>query len=184
MCVMSAGDGDKYLLRTVATGGVDRSLSTPLTRYYNSVGTPPGRWMGAGLPALGDGTLAAGSVVSEAQLQLLIGMGRDPLTGQPHGRAYPVYKSQDERVADRIKALDSNLSLQEKAAAIAQIEAEEAAKSPRRAVAGFDFTFSIPKSASVLWAVADARIQQLIAAKAANRAQRAWLRELLDQETE
>jgi TrwC relaxase len=26
----------------------------------------------------------------------------------------------------------------------------------RRAVAGFDFTFSIPKSASVLWAVADA----------------------------
>lgn len=30
-------------------------------------------------------------------------------------------------------------------------------------MAGFDFTFSIPKSASVLWAVADARIQQIIA---------------------
>ncbi|MCT2995937.1 conjugal transfer protein, partial [Propionibacterium freudenreichii] len=33
----------------------------------------------------------------------------------------------------------------------------------RRAVAGFDFTFSIPKSASVLWAVADAGTQALIA---------------------
>ena len=163
MRVMSAGDGYKYLLRTVATGDVDRSLSTPLTRYYSAEGTPPGRWMGAGLPALGDGTLTEGSAVSEAQLQLLIGMGRDPLTGQPLGRAYPVYKSRDEHVADRVNALDPSLSLQEKATAIAQIEAEEATKSPRRAVAGFDFTFSIPKSASVLWAVAGARTQQLIA---------------------
>mgnify|MGYP002759990392 CR=1 FL=1 len=78
MRVMSAGDGYKYLLRTVGTGDVDRSLSTPLTRYYNAEGTRPGRWMGAGLPALGDGTLVAGSAVSEAQLQLLISMGRDP----------------------------------------------------------------------------------------------------------
>ena len=101
--------------------------------------------------------------MSEAQLQLLIGMGRDPLTGQPLGRAYPVYKGLDERVAERVKTLDSNLSLQEKAAAITQIETEEAGKPPRRAVAGFDFTFSIPKSASVLWAVADARTQQIIA---------------------
>ena len=30
-------------------------------------------------------------------------------------------------------------------------------------MAGFDFTFSIPKSASVLWAVADAHTQQIIA---------------------
>lgn len=163
MRVMSAGDGYKYLLRTVATGDVDRSLSTPLTRYYNAEGTPPGRWMGAGLRTLGDGTLAEGSAVSEAQLQLLVGMGRDPLTGQPFGRAYPVYKSQDERVAYRVNKLDPSLSLQEKATAITQIENEEAAKTPRRAVAGFDFTFSIPKSASVLWAVADARTQQIIA---------------------
>lgn len=33
MRVMSAGDGYKYLLRTVAAGDGDRSLSTPLTRY-------------------------------------------------------------------------------------------------------------------------------------------------------
>lgn len=47
MRLMSAGDGYKYLLRTVAAGDGDRDLSTPLTRYYNADGTPPGRWMGA-----------------------------------------------------------------------------------------------------------------------------------------
>lgn len=55
MRVMSAGDGYKYLLRTVAAGDGDRHLSTPLTRYYNVAGTPPGRWIGSGLPALGSG---------------------------------------------------------------------------------------------------------------------------------
>lgn len=163
MRVMSAGDGYKYLLRTVATGDVDRSLSTPLTRYYNAEGTPPGWWMGAGLPGLGDGSLIEGSTVSEAQLQLLIGAGRDPLAGTPLGRAYPVYKNLDERVAARVNELDAGLSLSEKASAVAEIEVEEAGKSSRRAVAGFDFTFSIPKSASVLWAVADAHTQQVIA---------------------
>jgi hypothetical protein len=39
MRVMSAGDGYKYLLRTVATGDGDRVLSTPLTRYYTEEGT-------------------------------------------------------------------------------------------------------------------------------------------------
>lgn len=39
MRVMSAGDGYKYLLRTVVAGDGDRSLSTPLTRYYAEAGT-------------------------------------------------------------------------------------------------------------------------------------------------
>ncbi|MGN7705084.1 hypothetical protein [Cellulosimicrobium sp. 22601] len=38
MRVMSAGDGYKYLLRTVAAGDGDRSLSALLTRYYNAEG--------------------------------------------------------------------------------------------------------------------------------------------------
>ena len=42
MRVMSAGDGYKYLLRTVAANDGDRSMSTPLTRYDNVDGTPPG----------------------------------------------------------------------------------------------------------------------------------------------
>jgi hypothetical protein len=73
MRVMSAGDGYKYLLRTVASADGKRPLSTPLTRYYAEAGTPPGRWLGSGLPALADGRIDAGSRVSEAQLELLLG---------------------------------------------------------------------------------------------------------------
>ena len=73
MRVMSAGDGYKYLLRTVATGDGERTLSTPLTRYYAEGGTPPGRWIGSAVTALGGGALAVGDEVTEQQLQLLIG---------------------------------------------------------------------------------------------------------------
>lgn len=163
MRVMSAGDGYRYLLRTVAAADGDRSLSTPLTRYYTEVGNPPGRWLGAGVAALGGGELHQGAEVPEAQLQLLIGMGRDPITGEPLGRAYPEYRPAWERVADRVKDLDPGLGPVERGNAVAAIETEEAARGMRRAVAGFDYTFSIPKSASVLWAVADAGTQALIA---------------------
>ncbi|WP_369062228.1 MobF family relaxase [Kocuria rhizophila] len=162
MRVISAGDGYKYLLRTVAAGDGDRSLSTPLTRYYSEEGSPPGRWLGAGVDALG-GLIVEGDQVSESQLQLLVGMGRNPVTGDPLGLAYPAYKSVAERVSERTAALDPTLGPASRAEAVAQIEAEEAARGTRRAVAGYDFTFSIPKSASVLWAVADAGTQALIA---------------------
>ena len=70
---MSAGKGYEYFLRTVAAGDGDRSLSTPLTRYYTEEGTPPGRWMGSGLGAFGAGQLKPGMQVTEEQLALLIG---------------------------------------------------------------------------------------------------------------
>lgn len=162
MRLMSAGDGYKYLLRTVAAGDGDRDPSTPLTRYYSATGTPPGRWMGSGIAGLGDSQLDVGDEVSEAQLQLLIGMGRDPIVGEPLGRAYPRYKPRAERVAERLAALPLSLSAAERGRETASIEAEESAKGNRRAVAGYDYTFSIPKAASVLWAVADAGTQSLI----------------------
>ena len=162
MRVMSAGDGYKYLLRSVAAADGDRSLSTPLTRYYAEQGTPPGQWLGSGVASLGKGQLAVGDRVSEAQLQLLMGMGRDPITGDPLGRAFPAYKSVLERIEARIADLDPDLSPGAKGEAVAQIEAEETERGRRRAVAGFDFTFSVPKSASALWAVADAGTQALI----------------------
>lgn len=110
MRVMSAGDGYKYLLKTISAADGDRSLSTPLTRYYAEAGTPPGRWLGAGVGALGHGELSVGDHVSEPQLQLLIGMGRDPVSGNPLGLAFPVYKTQVERIESRIAALDPALT--------------------------------------------------------------------------
>ena len=118
--------------------------------------------MGSGLAALGSGQLSDGDEVTEAQLQLLISMGRDPLTGVPLGRSYPAYKSVAEGVQKRVGALDPGLGPTARGRAVAAIEAEEPERGTRRAVAGYDFTFSIPKSASVLWAVADAGTQSLI----------------------
>ena len=163
MRVMSAGEGYKYLLKTVAAGDGNRSLSTPLTRYYLEEGTPPGCWMGSGVTSLGGGRIVVGDQVSEAQLQLLVGMGRDPVTGDPLGRAYQDFSSSAARAEARIATLDPSLGVVARAEAIVQIEAEEAARGTRRAVAGFDFTFSIPKAASAVWAVADAGTQAIIA---------------------
>jgi conjugative relaxase-like TrwC/TraI family protein len=130
MRVMSSGDGYRYLLKSVAAGDGDRALSTPLTRYYTEVGNPAGWWIGGGLPSLGDDAPAVRDEVTEQQLQLLIGSGRHPVSGEPLGRAYSLFIG----------------------------------SGARRAVAGFDFTFSVPKSASVLWAVADAPTQASIVA--------------------
>ncbi|GAB3546624.1 MobF family relaxase [Arthrobacter tumbae] len=162
MRVMSAGDGYKYLLRSVVAADGDRSLSTPLTRYYAEEGTPPGRWLGSGLAGLGDGRLSTGDQVSEAQLQLLVGMGRDPVTGEPLGRAFPRYAAVAQRIKQRVEQLPGELGPAVRAEATAQIENEETTQGTRRAVAGFDYTFSVPKSVSVLWGVADAGMQALI----------------------
>ncbi|MET0714338.1 MAG: MobF family relaxase [Mycetocola sp.] len=139
MRVMSAGSGYQYLLRSVAVGDGSRSPSTPLTRYYNAHGTPPGRWMGAGLAGLTRGSIAEGDVVTESQLQLLIGSGRNPETGEQLGRAYPVYGTPADPASSGV--VDGR----------------------HRAVVAYDFTFSIPKSASVLWGIADATTQARIA---------------------
>ena len=81
MRLMSAGDGVKYFFESVAAGDGDRSLSTPLTRYYTEQGCPPGEWIGSGVASLG-GQVSVGDTVSERQLQMLIGEGRHPTTGQ------------------------------------------------------------------------------------------------------
>ena len=163
MRVMSAGHGYAYLLRTVATGDGDRRLTDRLTQYYTAKGTPPGFWVGSGVPDLGDSHLTAGDEVTETQLKLLLGLGCDPVTGQPLGRAWPVYRPVSERVRNRVADLDRELPATTRAEAVTAIEREEQARGTRRAVAGYDFTFSVPKSVSVLWAVADGGTQALIA---------------------
>ncbi|MGI9016503.1 MAG: MobF family relaxase [Euzebya sp.] len=164
MRVMSAGEGYRYLLNSVVAGDGNRALGTPLADYYTAQGTPPGFWLGSGIADLGDGQLRPGGVVSEAQLRLLLGHGRDPLTGEALGRAYPNYPTRAERVRTRVDALDPELSELEHAAAVVATEVEEADRPTRRAVAGYDYTFSVPKSVSVLWALADPDTQAKVVA--------------------
>ena len=164
MRVMSAGDGYKYLLQSVAAGDGHRSLTSPLIRYYAEKRTPPGFWLGTGVHGLGttDRRIEPGATVTEDHLRRLLGQGRDPVTGDPLGLPYFRHKTVEERVATRVEHLEPELSADERAAAVERIEAEEAEKGTRRTVAGYDYTFSVPKSVSTLWAVADAGTQAAI----------------------
>lgn len=131
MARLSAGAGHRYLLRHTAAGDSVRPGGTPLAEYYAATGYPAGRWLGSGLAGLADGEgLPAGTVVTEEALAALYA-GRDPVTGQPLGRAAPTYAATDGR---RL----------------------------RHAVAGFDLTFTVPKSVSVLWAMANEPTRALI----------------------
>ncbi|MEO9222671.1 MAG: relaxase domain-containing protein, partial [Mycobacteriaceae bacterium] len=161
---MSAGTGYKYLLRSTAAGDTTLAAGTALTAYYTASGTPAGRWYGTGLPGLGqDGArIGAGSVVSEAQLALLFGTGRDPLTGDPLGRGYRVYAPLEDRVARRVGTLPEHLDPAQREELIALIRGQEAARRTPQPVAGFDLTFTATKSISVLWALSNPVIQQAV----------------------
>ncbi len=93
----------------------------------------------------------------------LYGHGHDPVTGAELGRPYPVFKSAAVRIAEEVADLPATMSEQGRAAAIARrLEARVRASPSRSAVAGFDLTFTAPKSASVLWALGDASTQQAV----------------------
>ncbi|EXJ52046.1 hypothetical protein AS96_06425 [Microbacterium sp. MRS-1] len=164
--VMSSGRGYEYLLKSVVAGDGDRDMGTALTRYYTETGSPPGLWLGAGLTSLDTGqgpALADGDQVTEEQLARLLGDGVHPVTGAPLGLRYPRLQPPRERIATRVAKLDASLTGGHRDEAIDRIRAEELAKKPRTAVAGFDLTFSPPKSLSAIWGVADAGTQSLIA---------------------
>ena len=164
MRVMSAGDGYAYLLRTVVVGDGNADRLFALTRYYTEKGTPPGTWMGSGVAEFGNGELRAGMTVTPEQLQTLLGKALDPVTGEPLGRPYQRYATLEERIAARVAKLDRSLPAAAFDARIAEISAAETRRGPQTAVAGFDLTFAVPKSVSALWALADAGLQEQIAA--------------------
>lgn len=163
--VMSSGRGYEYLLKSVAVGDGDRDMGTPLTRYYTESGCPPGTWLGTGLASLEDGHgtgLDDGATVTEEQLARLLGDGLHPVTGEKLGLPFPKLQPPRERIAARIAQLAPGMPKAQREPAIEQIRDEEIAKQSRTAVAGFDLTFSPPKSLSALWGVADADTQTLI----------------------
>lgn len=167
---MTLGAGYRYLMASVAQSdgaGVQRSA---LTRYYAETGTPPGRFRGAGLSGLAHGWgVEPGAEVAEEHLWRMLGKLQDPVTGAhlgtPPRGAGPSY---GERVAARI--LTETLtdiftgSGETRAEAVARIKAEEQERESRlpQTVAGFDLTFSAPKSVSVAWGLADPATQAKI----------------------
>ncbi|MGQ0847081.1 MAG: MobF family relaxase [Sporichthyaceae bacterium] len=165
---MSAGSGYRYLLRSTATADAPRAVGESLTAYYAASGNPPGRWLGRGLGGVsaagieGAEKLVTGAVVTEDAMAALYGEGRHPGTREQLGRPYPKYLPPAQRVADAVAALPESLTEAARAAAVAAIEARVAANPSRRAVAGFDLTFTVPKSASVLWALGDERVQAAV----------------------
>ncbi|WP_341359014.1 MobF family relaxase [Georgenia sp. M64] len=162
MRVVSAGKGYGYLLRSVVQGDGDATQAAGFTRYFTEAGTPPGVWMGNGVAYFGAGELRPGMTVTPEQLQTLLGRGSDPVTGANLGRPFREYPTAAERTAALTCRVDRALPAGEFDAEVTRIQAEQAVRGPQTATAGFDLTFSVPKSVSVLWGLADANTQELI----------------------
>ncbi|MEO6413858.1 MAG: MobF family relaxase, partial [Pedococcus sp.] len=127
---MTLGAGYRYLMSSVARMD-EAGPARGLTDYYAAKGTPPGRFLGAGLAGLDSGRgVAADSPVSEDALWRMLGMLQDPVTGQALGRP----------PRSRVTVFVDHLGRVRRAPA---------------SVAGFDLTFSVSKSVSVAWALAD-----------------------------
>src|SRR5690625_807644 len=128
-----------YYLSTVAKGDVPQATSKPLTAYYTETATPPGRWWGSGLAGLSG--LASGQQVDRRDAIAIYDDLVDPATGAKLGRSMMVKHQAPDGAATPKGA---------------------PAKDTRDAVAGFDLTFSVPKSVSTLWAVSGPALQQAI----------------------
>lgn len=174
-----AGDGWRYLWEQVGTGRDDYYLADVAR------GERPGAWTGS---AAGSELGLAGEVTKE-QMHRLFGLLVHPTEPVGLGRPPRIYRSLEQRLAAAGDAhhehqaelwMGRAVELAESRAPAEQIDVEHrahlarAAESwaereaairrggDRQAVAGFDLTFSPPKSVSVLWAAADAKGRKLI----------------------
>lgn len=102
------------------------------TTYYMKAGTPQGGWLGAGLQGI---SRISGHVVTKSDATALFDHAVHPDTGSPLGRPHgqPVV-----------------------------VQNSQGRTGTRHAVVGFDLTFSVPKSVSVLWALSPRAIQDQI----------------------
>jgi conjugative relaxase-like TrwC/TraI family protein len=84
---ISLGGGFRYLMESVARGDGAPSPSAGLAAYYAASGTPPGRFLGAGLAGLDGGKgVKTGTTVTEGHLRNMLGACCDPVSGRPVGR--------------------------------------------------------------------------------------------------
>ncbi|WP_104091806.1 MobF family relaxase [Arthrobacter sp. GMC3] len=118
-----------------------------LTGYYTAASNPPGQWLGAGLPGIG---MTPHATVTDAAAKSLFERGEHPDTGASLGRTPNQASTVTGANGQPVR---------------------------RAAVAGFDLTFSAPKSVSVLWALgSDEYKDEVMAAHhAALEATLAWL---------
>ncbi|GKV73706.1 hypothetical protein NCCP2145_30870 [Pseudarthrobacter sp. NCCP-2145] len=102
------------------------------TTYYMKAGTPEGRWIGSGLQGINRG---AGDVVTETDAKAVFDLAVHPDTNAPLGRPHGQPTA---------------------------VENKSGPPTVRYAVVGFDLTFSVPKSVSVLWALSPRSMQEQI----------------------
>lgn len=102
------------------------------TTYYMKAGTPQGRWLGSGLEGI---SRTSGEAVTESDAKALFDNAVHPDTGTPLGRPHgqPTV-----------------------------VQNSQGRTGTRHAVVGFDLTFSVPKSVSVLWALSPRALQDQI----------------------
>ncbi|MET3161872.1 UNVERIFIED_ORG: conjugative relaxase-like TrwC/TraI family protein [Arthrobacter sp. UYEF10] len=102
------------------------------TTYYMKAGTPHGRWIGSGLPGINRTTE---DKVTETDAKAIFDHATHPDTGAPLGRPHgqPTV-----------------------------VQNSQGKTETRHAVVGFDLTFSVPKSVSVLWALSPRSTQDQI----------------------
>ncbi|WP_426007216.1 MobF family relaxase [Paenarthrobacter sp. NyZ202] len=113
---------------------LDDAAATPpdAISYYVDAGTPQGQWVGSGLAGI---DRKQGDKVTESDAKAIFQNATHPDTGQALGRPY------------------SQTTISEKASR---------RQLTKNAVAGFDLTFSVPKSVSALWALSPRHLQEQI----------------------
>lgn len=132
-----------YLQSTVMVGDANASTSITgrgLTAYYTESGNPPGRWYGAGLSGV---SVRSGDDIGSDEAVAVWQKFRNPRTNERLGKPPVAERKQVE------SANDNQLA--------------ESSEQTRKDVAGFDLTFTIPKDASILWALGTPDIQARIA---------------------
>ncbi|MFV9633929.1 MobF family relaxase [Mycobacterium neumannii] len=113
---LTAGDGYLYLVRQVAAADSTQRGRSSLEDYYSAKGESPGRWMGRGLAALADTgardvsdevrqnvwAVEDGSVVTEAQMKALFGLGWHPNADKIYNHLSPRLRVQPATAATKL----------------------------------------------------------------------------------